>query len=514
MRLSILRNLNGDGAILVDLYVTLAQFLLLAVLSGVRRLLVAIELVLGACGFLSRVLRRLTVLVSFLELRLLNLDVLARLTRFRPVFRHKLVSVTVGRLNDEDGGTSCGRAVLVGHLNRNLNAVLVGSIRRESHGNLAGLRINLDGILSEALRSLKALRQLELRRFLGSVLVLQLFSAELLNVIGLRVIESRSLGLLFLARLSLGLLVMWLPTDQHRERISSDSLTTCLGLLVDWVQVRGKRRRGLNTGGIQLAGRNGAAWLRIHRITGLLNLAGLLVYPFNLVLQTINPLAWQASSLGLNLVAWLCRVLASVVVDHVKDNVVRVDDVAVFQQVRLASTVDKATCPLALTVEHVLATREEGIVVERRELTKTLSLLRGEEQPIPVHVLRQVLATTAGLVLYPAAVVSCRCNLTVQAVSVVLGTIREDHLSTVVTGQIGVTQGAIVVATVNITVGTTTAKGALELQRVVAIATDGCLGSLSDPLFLAFFGHLALDPVLQRSLIAVGPTTAADLLAP
>ena len=306
---------------------------------------------------------------------------------------------------------------------------------------------------------------------------------------------------------------MWLPTNQNRECVGRNSLTALPGLLVDRVQVRSERRRALDTRGVELAGRDSAVWCRIHRITGLLYLTGVTVNPFDLVLQAVNPLDRQASRLGINLVARLCGILTRVVVEHVKDNVVRVDNVAVLQQVVLASAVDNATSPLALTVEHVLVTRQEGVVVERRELTKPLSLLRREEQPVPVHVLRNVLDATTSNGPLPATDVCSRRNLAKQVISIVLRTVREGHLSTVITRQVGVDERAVVVATVDVVgcPGIST-KGALELQRVVALAVDSGFRGLGNPLVLALFRHLALDPVLQRSLVAVSPTTPADLV--
>ena len=233
-------------------------------------------------------------------------------------------------------------------------------------------------------------------------------------------------------------------------------------------------------------------------------------------MQTINPLCRQASSLGLNLGSRLRRVFTGVILKHVKDDVVRVDNVAVLQQEELMSSWrhDNATRPVTRTSELILLTRQERVVVKRRELTKALSLLRREEQPIPVHVLRHIVNATARNRLKPTSFISSRRDLAKQAVRVVLRPIREDHLSTVVTSQISVDQRTVIVTTVNGSVGHRTPESTPELQRVVALTIDGGLSSLSDPLFLALFGHLALDPVLQRSLITVRPTTATDLLEP
>ena len=295
-------------------------------------------------------------------------------------------------------------------------------------------------------------------------------------------------------------------------------MTTLAGLLVQRVQDSRKGRRGLNTtreqflvAGIKLARRDRTIRIGGHSVAGLDNLAGLLVNPLDLVLPTINPLGRKTTSLGINLGARLRRILTRVILEHIEHGVIRVHNVAVFQQVVLASTINNAASPLTSSIERVLVTREERVVVERRELAKAFSFFGGEEQPIPVHVLRQVLTTTTRDILHPGTIVRRRCNLTKQAVSIVLGTIREDDLRAVVTGEISVDQRLIVVATVNITIGATTTEGALELQLVVTIAADDSLSSLSDPLVLTLFGHLALDPVLQRSLITVGPATSTNL---
>ena len=520
------RHRNSDlTGIRINLHAVLREVLLVALLIGVRRGLAVILGELRAIRLLTRVARWLAVLVGLLKLRSINLGILTRLPVTRLVLRLKLVGVTLGRLNNKRRNTRRNRAVLVGNLHRHLKRILIRSISREGHRNHTSFRINRDVILGEALRILKGIRQRELRRLLVRVLRRQLISAERLDVIRFRVVKRRSLGLRFLTRGSLGLLVVRLPTNKHGERVSRDSLTTSPGalgvrliaplLLVHRVQVRRKRRRRLNTSGIQLTRRDRSVCLRGNRVTRVDNLASLLVDPLNLVQQAINPLRRQTSSLGVNLRTRLRRIITSVILEHVKNGVVRVDNVAVFQQVVLASTVDHATSPLTLTIEHVLATRQEGIVVERRELTKTLSLLRREEQPVPVHVLRNVLDPTPSNRPHPAANISGRRDLAEQVVRVVLRPIRERHLSTIVTSQVGVKKRTIIVTTVHV-VGHSgiAAEGTLELQGVVAVTANSCLGSLGNPLVLAFFGHLALDPVLQRSLIPVGPTTTTDLIKP
>ena len=471
---------------------------------------------LGVIRNLNLLISRFTVLI-LLEERRRGRVLLVRINKSVLVLRLNLVSIALSSQNERSSSRS-NRLVLVGDLHRHVKAGLRRRFLREDNRDLTRSRVNPDGV---ALGSRKALRELKLGRLLLRILFRQIISRELLFVIGRRVVESRSLRLRGLTDLfSLGLLIEWLPADQHRKRISGNRAASRPSLLVDRVQVRGKRRRGLDAiredllvTSIQLAGLDGAGCLWRLRSTGLHNLAGVTVYPLDLVLQTLSPRDRQATRLGISLVTRLGRVLVGVVLEHIKNGVVRVHNVTVLQEVRLTCTDNKATSPLALTVERVLVTRQEGVVVERRELAKPLSLLGGEEQPIPVHVLRQVIPATARPVLLPATVVSSRSNLTKQAVSVVLRLVWEDHLSTVVTSKVGVDQRAVIITTVNFcTDGHSAAKGALELEVVEAIATDGGFSGLSNPLILAFYSHLALDPVLQRNLVTVGPTTTTDLL--
>ena len=352
----------------------------------------------------------------------------------------------------------------------------------------------------------------------------QLISSELfLDIVGIQVVKLRWLrGDLLTSLRRLSRLIQRLPTSHHRKRISSNRLTTFLSVLIHRVQIRRKRRRFRNTTreqvlitSIKRARRNRTVCIRTHRITRLDYLAGLLINPLNCILKPVDPLRRQTTSLGLNLSTRLRRILMRVILKHVKHGVIRVQHVTVLQHVRLIRTNNQATGPLALTVEHILITRQERVVVERGELTKTLSFFRREEQPIPVDVLRQVIPTTTSLILHPAAIVSSRSNLTKQAVRIVLGAIRENHLRAIITSQISVDQRTIVIATINRSIQhRPAAKRALKLQLVATLAINSGLGSLSNPLFLALFSNLALNPVLQRSLITIRPTTTTDLIKP
>ena len=142
--------------------------------------------------------------------------------------------------------------------------------------------------------------------------------------------------------------------------------------------------------------------------------------------------------------------------------------------------------------------------------TKARNILGRDEQPIPVDVLRHLVAGVAEGALAEGAVVRIRCNGAKQVPCDVLRTIRERNLSAVVTRQ-RVTLG---------TTGTTITlliltEGAVELQRVVVVCAYRRHDSFGDPAVLTELaghrilrgvrGHLALDPVLKSSLIVTGP---------
>ena len=224
------------------------------------------------------------------------------------------------------------------------------------------------------------------------------------------------------------------------------------------------------------------------------DLAGVGVNPLDLVLQTINELLRQTRRKRLRNITRLRIILLRVIFQHVKHDEIRVQsDVVVRQTTRLHRIPHTSPCLVSV---HV---RFTGVVigVERRDDSGTINILGRHEQPIPVDVLRQIVCTTTRRrnIVHPATVVSCRRNSIEQVIRDVRRPIREAHLSTSFTGKIRVDQPPIVVAT--IIPGAT--EGALKLQGVVTVLTNSGLYGLSDPLILALFGNLALNPVLHRS---------------
>ena len=148
--------------------------------------------------------------------------------------------------------------------------------------------------------------------------------------------------------------------------------------------------------------------------------------------------------------------------------------------------------------------------------TEARNVLGGNEQPVPVDVLRHVVAGVTQRTLAERAVVRVRRNSAKQVPRDVFGAVRERNLGTVVTVQRVAPNTAGATITLLIL-----AEGAVELQCVVIVRTNRRHDSLSDPAVLAELaghrillgvrGHLALDPVLQRSFVVTRPLTAGTL---
>ena len=461
-----------------------------------------------------RTLRRVDGLLGDVAVLVLLLD--GRRRRLRLTRNNSLVlilrldRVSIRRCNNKRRDSWCRGAICVGHLHRHIGLVTRRRIRREGHRNLTGLLVDPNLV---ALWDLEIGRNLELRRLLLLVLSLELVRAQLLDVIGLGVVEGRRLRSELLANLALSNLILRHPAHQHGKRIGGDTTAAFTGLLIDRVQVRRERRRRINTVREQL-GITSIQWARRKRgisssslnlITGLDNLTSVRVDPLNLVVQILNELRRNTRGLRLHLITRLSRIIAGVMRCDIELDVIRVQ--------RHIVRTHKAGLGLVhlrgpTVIRVVPSHRQVTVGVERRRQTSAFSLLRGDKQPIPVDVLRQVFSTTTSRARLPGTVLRGRRNRAKQAIRVVLRPIRERHLRTVITRQIGVDQRTVVIAT-RLTAPT---EGALKLQGVVAVLANDGLGGLGDPLVLAFFGHLAFDPVLQRSFLITRPPTATDLI--
>ena len=146
-----------------------------------------------------------------------------------------------------------------------------------------------------------------------------------------RVVEGRGIGSQLFANWPLGVFVVGLPAHEHSKGVGCKTLTSFVVLSIYGVKV-GDEGRGLldaifeqlRVTRVKREGREGAVWVGSHNLTSLDYLAGVRIYPFNLVFHTVNKLGRQTRSLGLSDISRLRVVLLGVIGRHIENVVVRV----------------------------------------------------------------------------------------------------------------------------------------------------------------------------------------------
>ena len=455
-------------------------------------------------------LRRIDGLVSNVAVFVLLLEGRLRLSRDTRndelVFVLRLDSGVSIHSDFERSGTDSPGAILQDCNNRNIKLRARLCILREGQSHFTSGLVQLNGVAFRRLERVRDLVGLDRRRQ-----VLALFR---LHLIGSGVIERRNTRLQRLTGLTLLLLVDRSPTNENRERISGNTASAGIALVdVHRVKVSTERRGLINAvreklciASVQRERRELTVRTSLQQRTRINDFTGVGVDPLNLVIEVVDELRRHTISLRLSHITRLRPVLSGVVRSHIERDVVRVQrkerGVEVLADLHNIPTVAGVVAPMI----------KVAVGLPRSLHTKARHILGGDKQPIPVDVLRHLVALVTERTLTEGTVVRIRRDSAKQVPCHMLRTIRERDLGAVVTGQ-RVT-GSAAGATITLLI---LAEGAVELQRVVIVRTDRRHDSLSDPAVLAELaghrillgvrGHLALNPVLQSSLIVAGPAS-------
>ena len=402
-------------------------------------------------------------------------------------------------------GTNRPGAILQDCNNRNLKLRARLCILREGQSHFTSGLVQFNGV---TFRLLERIRKFEFRNRRRKVTALLR-----LHLIGSGVIERRNTRLQRLTGLALLLLVDGSPTNENSEGISSNTASTSITLgNVHRVKVSTESRGLIDTVREQIftASVQRERWelpLRtsLQQRARINDFTGVSVNPLNFVIEVVDELRRHTLGVRLSHITRLRPVLSGVVRSHIERDVVRVQrkerSVQVLAHLRNIPTVAGVVAPMI----KVAVSLPRGLHTEARHI------LSGDKQPIPVDVLRHFLRHIAVVALRECTVLRRRRHGAKQIPCDMLRTIRERHLGAVITSE----RVATSPSTTTVIERQSGTERAVELQRVVIVRADLRHDSLGDPTVLAELaghrillgvrGHLALNPVLQSSLIVAGP---------